>query len=356
MILLNPGPVNLTSGVRQALAGPDICHREPEFTALQDAIRQRLLEVYGLPAAQWAAVLLAGSGTAAVEAMLSSLVPQQGRLLIVNNGVYGKRMARMAAIHDINHHTLNYDWLQAPDLAEVERTLVQEPGISHLAVVHHETTTGRLNDLASLGALCRARGVRLLVDAVSSFGAEELDFANWDISACAATANKCLHGAPGISFVLVRRDQLTTGAKRTLYLDLATYCEEQDNHSTPFTQPVQLFYALDTALAELDHQGGWPRRRKQYQELAHLVREGLTALGIKPVLPEEETSAVLSAYYLPKNIPYEYLHEELKTRGYVIYAGQGRLSSSLFRISTMGAITRRDIEDFLIACREIVSK
>lgn len=357
MILLNPGPVNLTSPVRQALAGPDLCHREPEFTALQDAIRQRLLEVYGLSSADWAPVLLAGSGTAAVEAMLTSLIPRQGRLLIVSNGVYGERMAQIAAIHNIDHHSLDCDWLEVPDLAKVESILAQEPGISHLAVVHHETTTGRLNDLAALGTLCRDHGVQLLVDAVSSFGAEELDFENWGIGACAATANKCLHGAPGVSFALVHRDLLATAAdsRRTLYLDLATYCRQQDSHSTPFTQPIPLFYALDTALAELDHQGGWSQRRQHYQTLAQGVRKGLTALGIRPLLAENESSVVLSAYHLPENIGYARLHEELKLKGFIIYAGQGRLAPSLFRISTMGAITRRDIEEFLSACRDILS-
>ncbi len=355
LILLNPGPVNLTPSVRQALTGPDLCHREPEFAELQERIRQRLLEVYGLDAERWAAVLLAGSGTAAVEAMLTSVVPRLGKLLVIENGVYGERMSQIAGIYGIAHAVLTYPWGHVVDLAAVEQALAAEPHVTHLAVVHHETTTGRLNSLGDLAALCRRRDVRLLVDGVSSFGAEELDFEGWDIAACAATANKCLHGAPGVSFVIVRRDVLEPRG-RTLYLDLATYCRVQDARSTPYTQPVHLYYALDRALAELAMQGGWHARHSRYRALAHQLREGLSALGIEPLLPEGQSSVVLRAYHVPASIDYTTLHDALKAQGFVIYAGQGTLTRGIFRVSTMGAITFRDIERLLAAFRHVLGK
>lgn len=354
-ILLNPGPVTLSPAVKKALAGSDICHREPEFSNLQAAIRERLLQVYAPPPQAWAAILLAGSGTAAVEAMLTSLMPRKGRLLVLENGVYGERMSRIADIHGISYKALNCGWGATIDPKDVERALRAE-GITHVAVVHHETTTGRLNDLATLGALCRSRGVPLFVDAVSSYGVEELDCEAWGIAACAATANKCLHGAPGVSFVLTRRDVLFDPElpKRTVYLDLAAYCRAQDNRSTPFTQPVHLFYALEQALQELEQQGGWRARRQHYRELAHAVRKGLIALGVRPLLAEHETSVALSAYYIPQGLRYEELHDGLKARGFVIYAGQGRLAQDIFRISTMGAIVRADIERLLAAVAEVI--
>lgn len=358
MILLNPGPVNLSPGVRQALTAPDLCHREPEFAELQSSIRRRLLEVYHLLPAHWAAVLLTGSGTAAVEAMITSLIPRDGRLLVVENGAYGERMSNIARIHRIEHRALRRGWGDAIATRELVESLDKQPAISHVALVHHETTTGRLNRLAEIGALCRARGVDVLVDAVSSFGAEALDFEAWGIVACAATANKCLHGAPGVSFVVAQRSAIFAASQvpRTLYLDLATYCREQDSHGTPFTQSVPVFYALAQALKELaDEEGGWRQRRRHYTELVRRVRQGLADLGIRPLLAEEESSVALSAYHLPEGLGYAELHDGLKERGFVIYAGQGEFARRIFRVSTLGAITREDIERFLLAFEEILN-
>ena len=349
MILLNPGPVNLSDRVRKALLNPDLCHREVEFSQLQTRIRQQLLQVYNLPQEDWAAILLTGSGTAAMEAMISSLIPRNGKLLVIENGVYGERIAKIAQIHRIEYLTLHHSWGEEIRLSELVKLLTQNPDISHLAVVHHETTTGRLNNLAQLATICREHQLQLLVDGVSSFGAEELDFEAWGITACAATANKCLHGIPGTAFVIVRRDTLVPKdtTPRSLYLDLGTYCQKQDEGGTPFTQSVQSFYALAEALTEFAEAGGWQARHKHYSQLANLVRDGLLAMGIKPLLPSGSSSVVLHAYYLPEGISYEEFHDRLKARGYVIYAGQGNLARSIFRVSTMGAITHADMERFL---------
>jgi 2-aminoethylphosphonate-pyruvate transaminase len=349
MILLSPGPVNLGERVRNALLQPDLCHREPEFAELQTAIRTKLLNLYRLDLAQWAAILLTGSGTAAVEAILTTLVPASGKLLIVENGVYGERLSQIASIHHINHQRLSYPWGEAIDVEEIDACLEQAQGVTHLALIHHETTTGRLNRLSGIGELCKQRNIHLLIDGVSSFGAEELDFEAWGIAACAATANKCLHGVPGISFVIVRRETLSGPevSKRTFYLDLESYCQRQDEGSTPFTQSIQTLYALNEALDELRDQGGWQARQRNYRALANLVREGLLSLGFQPLLRREDSSVVLNAFHLPLGLSYESLHDWLKINGFVIYAGQGGLARSIFRVSTMGAITRQDIERFL---------
>lgn len=353
-LLLNPGPVTLSARVRAALTGPDLCHREPEFSALQSGIRQSLLKVYGLDAADHAAVLLTGSGTSAMEAMVSSLVPPTGRLLVIENGVYGERLSRIAAVHGIDHLRLEHAWGAPIDLGRLAQVLDAQPGLTHVALVQHETTTGRLNAVEPVARLCRERGIALLLDAVSSFGAEEIDFDGWNIAACAATANKCLHGVPGAAFVIARRDALASPAlkPRTLYLDLPTYCREQDKGGTPFTQSVQCFHALAEALAEFHEQGGWPARRARFAALADQVGDGLAALGIKPLLPRADSSVVLRAYHLPggtQGIGYPALHDALKAAGFVIYAGQGGLASSAFRISTMGELTAQDMQRLLDA-------
>jgi 2-aminoethylphosphonate-pyruvate transaminase len=352
MLLLNPGPVTLTERVRRSLLQPDLCHRESEFFDLQDEARRRLLSVYALDPAVWAAVLITGSGTAAVESMMAAVVPANGRLLIVENGVYGERMAQICAQYRIAHERVIGDWMLPPDLDDIAARLdgaAEGNRFTHLAVVHHETTTGRLNDLRPMGELCRARGVQMLVDGVSSFGAEALDFGDAGMAAVAATANKCLHGVPGASFVIVRRAALARAASRTYYLDLGRLASLQDQRGTPFTPAVHTYYALVEALREFADQGGWPARHGRYAALAEQVRAGLAARGIHAAIPAEQSSVVLRAYRLPAGLTYAVLHDALKSDGFVIYAGQGDLSKTLFRISTMGNLTSADM-DRLLSC------
>ncbi|BAX62145.1 2-aminoethylphosphonate aminotransferase [Burkholderia stabilis] len=352
MLLLNPGPVTLTERVRRSLLQPDLCHRESEFFDLQDEARARLVAAYELDPAEWAAVLMTGSGTAAVESMIAALVPQDGKLLVIENGVYGERITQIATQYGIAHDVLKHEWMQAPDLAQIAARL-DAGGYSHVAVIHHETTTGRLNDLGAIAEVCRARGVKLLVDGVSSFGAEAIDFAGGDIDAVAATANKCLHGVPGAAFVIVRRSALAKAASRTYYLDLGRLAKLQDQRNTPFTPSVHAYYALVEALREFDEAGGWRARHAHYKALADQAQAGLAARGMPLVLPEGASSVVLRAYRLPQGVTYETLHDGLKARGFVIYAGQGGLSKELFRISTMGAIQAADVERLLDGFTEL---
>lgn len=353
-ILLNPGPVNLSERVRQALLKPDLCHREEEFTILQNDIRNKLLDVYNLSAEEWTAVLITGSGTSAMEAMLISLVPAEGRVLIIENGVYGERLSRIAEIYNISYETLHYDWGEEIQPQDVEKSLTND--ISHVALVHHETTTGRLNILDPIAAICRSGNIPILLDGVSSFGAEAVQFDEWNLHACAATANKCLHGIPGTSFVICKRGALqsSAGSQRSLYLDLHTYVEQQDHGGTPFTQSVQSFYALDEALNEHREDGGPAARRELYRRRMALLRRGLEKLGIRALLPENACSCVLNSFHLPDKMEYGLLHDGLKSRGFVIYAGQGGLVKSIFRISLMGAISDDDILRFLTAVEEVI--
>ncbi|MBU9147826.1 2-aminoethylphosphonate aminotransferase [Burkholderia multivorans] len=352
MLLLNPGPVTLTERVRRSLLQPDLCHRESEFFDLQDEARARLVAAYELDPAEWTAVLMTGSGTAAVESMIAALVPKDGKLLVIENGVYGERITQIATQYGIAHDVLKHEWMQAPDLAQIAARL-DAGGYSHVAVIHHETTTGRLNDLGAIAGVCRARGVKLLVDGVSSFGAEAIDFAGGDIDAVAATANKCLHGVPGAAFVIVRRSALANAASRTYYLDLGRLAKLQDQRNTPFTPSVHAYYALVEALREFNEAGGWRARHARYKALADQAQAGLAARGMPLVLPEGASSVVLRAYRLPQGVTYEALHDGLKARGFVIYAGQGGLSKELFRISTMGAIEAADVERLLDGFSEL---
>ena len=352
MLLLNPGPVTLSERVRQSMLQSDLCHRESEFFDLQDEARARLLATYHLDPKEWAAVLMTASGTGAVESMIASLVPGEGRLLIVENGVYGERISQICERYRINHERLIGSWMEAPDARAIAARLDAAGAagaFTHVAMVHHETTTGRLNDLRAVSDLCRARGVMLLLDGVSSFGAEVIDFADATLAAVAATANKCLHGVPGVAFVIARRTALRDAVARTYYLDLARLAKLQDERSTPFTPAVHAHYALVEALREFEDEGGRPARYARYQALAEQVRAGLSALGVESILPAQQSSVVLRAYHLPAGVDYPTLHDAMKRQGFVIYAGQGDLSKTLFRISTMGHVTADDM-DRLVGC------
>jgi 2-aminoethylphosphonate-pyruvate transaminase len=341
-ILLNPGPVTLSDGVRRAAVAEDLCHREPEFRRIQEAVLNGLVAVYDCDPAEWQSIALGGSGTVAMEAMVASLLPADGALLVLENGVYGERLSSIADIHGIENASVRAEWGAPIDLAAVEATLASG-NFSHLAMVHHETTTGRLNPLAPVADLCQRHGVGLLLDAVSSFGAEEIPFDHPALVACAATANKCLHGIPGLAFVLCHAGSTELGAKRSLYLDLSTWRQKQASGSTPFTPPVNAYQALRQALQELETQGGWRGRRARYLELAESVREHLASLGVKPWLAAADSSSVLRSYKLPEGLSYAELHDRLKSDGFVIYEGQGGLSELMFRISTMGEISDEDL-------------
>jgi 2-aminoethylphosphonate-pyruvate transaminase len=354
-ILLNPGPVTLSSRVRAALTRPDLCHRESEFAELQNNLRAKLLTVYAGTDSNWAAVLLTGSGTAAVEAMLVSCVPSDGRLLVIENGVYGERMSRIASAYGIAYTAVKHAWGAPIDFDAVADALATQK-YSHVAVVHHETTTGRLNDLAELAVACRASGARLLLDAVSSFGAEDIDFNAWPIDACAATANKCLHGVPGCAFVIAERQAIARAAAtpRAVYLNLADYLEKQDQGGTPFTQSVQTFYALDEALDEFLEAGGWCARQQLFIERMTAINDRLASRGVRRLLESTASSCVLHAFELPEGQTYTQLHAALKARGFIIYAGQGALSERVFRISAMGDITGPDLTRLCAALGEVL--
>ena len=354
--LLNPGPVSLSEGVRKAAVKVDLCHREPEFFKLQQRLRERLLEVYQCDAEEWAAVLLGGSGTTALEAMLSSMLPREARLLVIENGVYGERISRIAEIHGISMEAVRHEWMDAIDFERVEAALAAGT-FTHVAAVQHETTTGRLNDISRLAGLCERYEADLLLDAVSSFGAEAIPFESPALAACAVTANKCLHGIPGLCFVVGRRSALSHSAEppRSLYMHLPLWLEKQDQDSTPFTPSVNGMLALSKALQELKKQGGWEARHARYSHLAGQVTRALSKYGVEAMLEPGASSCALNAYRIPGGMSYDQIHDHLKQWGFVIYAGQGGLEAEMFRISTMGDITHYDMERLLAAIHEVFS-
>jgi len=341
--------------VRKATTDVDLCHREHEFFDLQDQLISALLEVYQCDPTEWTAVLIGGSGTSAMEAMIASLVPAEAQLLVLENGVYGERLSKLADIYGINRLVIEAPWGAELQLEKVDE-LLATGNISHVAAVHHETTTGRLNPVDDIAELCVKHDVQLLLDSVSAFGAESIPFDNAALQAIAATANKCLHGIPGLAMVLCRSTALKQDIRpRTLSLNLASWAAHQERQSTPFTPAVNAMLGLAQALKELKKQGGWEARRRRYRQLASEVACTLKELHVEPWLSADESSCVLRSYHLPDGLTYNELHDGLKQHGFVIYAGQGELAEQLFRISTMGEISNYDMARLEQAFQSVIT-
>lgn len=322
-ILLNPGPVNVSPRVQHALLRGDLCHREEEFSDLLVAIRTKLLKAFAphnhtdySDYSDYTSVVMSGSGTSAVEAMLSSALPADKKLLVINNGVYGERMLRMAKAHRIPTVELQYDWTERPNLQQLASTLQADPSIGGVALVHHETTTGLLNPVAGVGALTKQTGRLFLLDAVSALAGEDLDLERDGVDLCACTANKCVQGLPGVAFVLVRTTVMQAMQEvepSSLYLHLPIHWEAQERKSIPFTPSVQAWYALDAALDELLEETV-AGRVQRYRAASQLLREGFSRLGLQFLLPPEQRVNSLTSLFLPECMTYQHLHAELKKR------------------------------------------
>ena len=357
MILLNPGPVNVSDRVRKALTFPDMCHRESECAEIIQNIRQKLLKAF-MPGAEseYSAIVLTGSGTAAVEASILSSLPVGKRVLTINNGVYGQRISDIVASQRLGVPEIKFDWDIPADPEKVHIALKHHPEVHTLAMVHHETTLGLINPVNEIAQIVDDLGRVCVVDSVSGLGGESIDVAGSHMYVVAGTAGKCIQGFPGVSYVLIRKgfiERVLKYPKRSMYLNLARYYEAQEQGSIPFTPAVQVYAAFDEALNELLEEGV-KNRIQRYARTAALIREQLGALGIKAVLPAERQSNSLTAFYLPEGRTYQDLHDRLKERGYVIYAGQGHLNDKIFRIANMGALTQADFEGFLSVFKEIV--
>ncbi len=352
--LLNPGPCNTSDAVRAAMQTPDICHREADYLDAQTEIMALLLEAFERDPAEWTCALITGSGTAALEMAVSSAVSGTGEMLVVVNGVYGDRIANMARAHGIGTHTLVSGWTERPDLEALEEMLFEHEAIEVVAMVHHETTTGLLNPVAEVSAMCRRHGKRLVLDTISGLAGEALDLDGVDIAVC--TANKLVQGVPGVSFCLVRRDfaqDLAGFPTRSIYLDLKNYIAKQEGGGTPFTPAVQVTMALRQALLELVDETVDGRVERMAATSTGL-REGFARLGLVPYLDPSQQSNTITTLRLPPGIDYDTLHDRMRARGYVIYAGQGELRREAFRIANMGLLTGDAVAGVIDALEEAI--
>jgi 2-aminoethylphosphonate-pyruvate transaminase len=301
-----------------------------------------------------------GSGTFGVESVVSSTVPRDGKLLVVANGAYGERIARMAEMAGIETRVLRYPE-DAPACADdVAAALQGDASITTAAVVHCETTTGLLNPIAEIGAAVRAQGRTFVVDAMSSFGAIPIDIEEWGIDYLVSSANKCIEGVPGFSFVIARRKALlsTDGQARSLSLDLLDQWRGfEKNGQFRFTPPTHALLAFAQALRELDAEGGVPARGARYAANHDALMRGMCALGFRPVLRPEVQSYIITSFYYPDHPAFDFgaFYNGLSDRGMIIYPGKLTDVDS-FRIGTIGRIFAADLRQLVAAIREVLEE
>ena len=354
---MNPGPVNVTDKVRDAQLRGDLCHRESEFSDLMSSIRKKLLRAFGIEQ-EYSATLITGSGTAALEMAVSSCLTPGRSMLIIQNGVYGERIGKMADVYGMDKHVLSYGWGEAPRLEEVEQALGENPSIEVIAMVHHETTTGLLNPLPGVALLAKQYDKRLVADCISSLGGDNINFEQYPIDFVVGTANKCIHGLPGVSFVLHRKVDLyriEDIPARSIYFHLARHHKAQEQGDTLFTPAIQAHYALDTALDELLEETVCGRIER-YKKVAERLRKGFKEIGLECLIPEGQQSNCLTALKLSNGISYDWLHDRLKENGFIVYAGQGLLNKKIFRIANMGNIRDEEFTLCLKVLKECFAK
>jgi len=357
-LLLTPGPLTTSRRVKEVMLH-DWGSRDAAFLDINRRVLERLPAIVNA-AGTHVTVPMQGSGTFAVEAMLTTFVPPGGKVLVLINGAYGHRARRildLARRSSVVHETAED---RPPDLGTIEGLLDSDRSISHVFAVHCETTSGILNPIAEIGALAERHGRRFLIDAMSAFGALPLDAARVRFDALAASSNKCIEGIPGLGFVIARQDALaeTRGRATTLSLDL--FDQWQGFVRTGqyrFTPPTHVIVAFHQALEEFFAEGGQEGRGRRYAENCLVLIEGMRELGFKPLLPPALQAPIIATFHMPKHPKFRFstFYEGLKDRGFVIYPGKLTVADT-FRIGSIGRLFPDDMRALLANVREVLSE
>lgn len=351
--LFTPGPLTTSDTVKSAMTR-DLGSRDDTFIQTVKSIRHKLLQFGGqLNSTEYTSILMQGSGTFGIESVISSVIPSDGKLLIIINGAYGKRIEKMAHIHRIDTVTLTYPENTMPCLEEIEDTLEESPDITTVAVVHCETTTGILNPIKAIGEIVHKYNAVYIVDAMSSFGAIPLDIAEAHIDYLVSSSNKCIEGVPGFSFIIASLNALkeTAGYAHTLSLDLYEQWKRLElDGQFRFTPPVQTMLAFHQALVELEDEGGVSGREERYRDNHHTIIDGMTALGFQPYLDQAYQSIIITTFYYPDhpNFDFTTFYNLLSDKGYVIYPGK-LTEADCFRIGNIGRMNTEQMRGLVEA-------
>lgn len=356
-LLFTPGPLTTSATVKQAMLR-DLGSRDGAFIALVRDVRARLVRLGHGDPATYTAIPMQGSGTFGIEAVLGSVIPPDGKLLVAVNGAYGRRMVQMAQVLRIPVTVVESAEDCPIEPETIAAALQRDPAISHVALVHCETTTGLLNPVVETGTVVATAGKVYIVDAMSSFGAIPIDLGAAHVDYLVSSANKCIEGVPGFAFVLARTAHLLTsrGYARSLSLDLVEqYLGLEQTGQFRFTPPTHALLAFHQALLELEAEGGVPARHARYRANHRRLLDGMIALGFRPYLAPAHQGPIITAFHYPDHPAFDFptFYEALNRRGYVIYPG--KLSRvDCFRMGTIGRIFPADIDALLDAVRSVL--
>ncbi len=347
-LLLTPGPLTTTDTVKGAMMS-DWCTWDKDYNeGIVEVIRRELVHLASSKPEEYTAVLMQGSGTFCVEAAIGSVVRPDDKLLVAANGAYGKRMGQIADYYHINSHVLRFEETQPVNPVRIDEYLTAHPDVTHVSVVHCETTTGVLNPLKEIADVVKKHGKTLIVDAMSSFGGIPVDMAQLGIDFMISSANKCIQGVPGFGFVIARRSLLEQckGVARSLSLDLYDQWStmESGHGKWRFTSPTHVVRAFLQALKELREEGGIEARHARYCENHRVLVEGMRSAGYETLLPDSEQSPIITSFYYPDaGFDFHAFYNALKEKGYVIYPGKISQADT-FRIGNIGDVYPDDFK------------
>ncbi|MDK2840726.1 MAG: 2-aminoethylphosphonate-pyruvate transaminase [Anaerophaga sp.] len=359
-LLLTPGPLSTTKTVKAAMLR-DWCTWDTDYNNLVKEIRSRIVNMATQTSSEYTCTLMQGSGTFSVESVIGSVIPNDGKLLILINGAYGERMLQIAGYLQIENSVLRFSETEPVNAELTEKTLAENPDITHVAVVHCETTTGMLNPVSDIGEVVKKHQKIFIVDAMSSFGGFPFDISAWNIDFLVSSANKCIQGVPGFGFVVARRVLMEKlkGRARSLSLDLYDQWNtmEQGDGKWRFTSPTHVVRAFLQALNELDEEGGPVARYQRYQANQILLVNGLRELGLMPLLPDQFHSPFITTFLFPGdyNFSFQEFYDALKQKGFVIYPGKVT-HYECFRIGTIGDVHIPDIERLILTIKSFMTK
>ena len=357
-LLLTPGPLTTSRKVKEVMVH-DWGSRDAAFLRINKEVLDRLPDIVNARGTH-VTVPMQGSGTFAVEAMLTTFIPAGGKILLLINGAYGQRAKKICdiakrayAVHETAEDT-------PPDLAAVDKMLQANKGITHVFAVHCETTSGILNPIVEIAALVQQHERRLLIDAMSAFGAIPLDATATAFDAVAASSNKCIEGVPGLGFVLCRRAALTEtqGNATTLVLDLHDqWTNFEKTGQYRFTPPIHVIVSFHQALTEFWAEGGQPGRGGRYAENGNILIDGMRKLGFATLLPDRLQAPIIITFHMPKDpkFVFQAFYDRLKERGYVIYPGKLTVADS-FRIGCIGRLNADHMRGVLAAVAEVLAE
>lgn len=345
--LLTPGPLTTTDTVKKEMLF-DHCTWDDDYKAITQQIRKKLLKLAHADEKEYTVVLMQGSGTFGVESVVTSSVGSDEKILVCANGAYGERMAQIAKQAGKQVVVYHQDYDKVPDAEVVAKMLEEDPAITHVGMIHSETTSGILNDIAAVGQVVKSAGRTFLVDGMSSFGGVDIDVPGIGIDFIISSANKCVQGVPGFSYIICRRDALRVceGKCGSLSLDLYDQWKTMEvDGKWRFTSPTHVVLAFAKALEELDAEGGIPAREKRYRDNNRHLIERMRQMGIRTYIDSTHQGPIITTFYYPDHAQFDFeeMYQYIKDRGYAIYPGKVT-DADTFRIGNIGEIYLEDID------------